>query len=242
MKVRGGIFTFVVFLVLLTAGCAGSDVGDGGNGEASEPTVEQTYTGSGKPVLMLGRSTMWGWFKSWGWDGTPESMPLEREGYALTYTEIAYPPEIASDAVRAVERAPDDSVVFFKFCFDDFPGWEEAEERFQEQKDWITEVADATRRRGMNLIIGNALPKTASATESTLVAEHREFNAWLEEFAAGRDDVWVYDFYTVLTGPDGSLKKQYATSSDDPHPNGSAYSALDPTLFELLAEVTRSEG
>jgi len=239
----------VMLAVVVLAALFGAGCGSQGKPATKQPPSEDRTaqvaaagdsSGAGtKPVLMLGRSVMWGWFKHWGWDGSIESMPLAKNGYSLTYREIATPPDIAASAAGFMEEAPEGSVVFFKFCFDDFPGGEDAVARFEQQKEWVAQVAAKAEERGQPLIIGNALPKVSAATDPTLVAEHKEFNAWLEEFANGSGGkVRVYDFYGMLAAPDGALTAEYATSADDSHPNDEGYSQLDPSLFSLLDEVT----
>jgi len=239
------VVSVVVLAVVLIAGCQAH------NESADEQSVHEgttagkaitagTPAGDTKPVLMLGRSVMWGWFKHWGCDGTPESMPIERDGYSLTYSEIAAPPDIATSATDRMDEAREGSVVFFKFCFDDFPGGEDAATRFEDQKDWIEAVVAKAEERRQRVIIGNALPKVALSTDPTLVAEHRQFNARLADYAANSDgNVLVYDFYGVLAGSDGALKADYASSPDDSHPNDRGYAELDPSFFELLGQVAQ---
>jgi lysophospholipase L1-like esterase len=131
-------------------------------------------------------------------------------------------------------------VVFFKFCFDDFPGAEEAASRFEEQKAWIEQVVQKAAERNQTLIIGNALPKVAMSTDPTLVAEHQDYNAWLSDYAANSGGrVYVYDFYGILADSDGAEKASYASATDDAHPNDQAYAELDPSFFQLLDEVAR---
>jgi hypothetical protein len=208
--------------------------------QTTEEQTDITVAGSGIPVLMLGRSVMWGWFKHWGWDGAIESMPFNKDGYSLTYRELAPPPDIATSATGFMDEAPEGSVVFFKFCFDDFPGAEEAASRFEEQKAWIQQVVEKAQERNQTLIIGNALPKVAMSTDPTLAAEHRDYNAWLNDYAAsGGSRVRVYDFYSILTDPDGAEKTSYASAADDSHPNDEAYTELDPSFFKLLDEIAR---
>jgi len=206
--------------------------------EAGEEAVATTVDAGAKPVLMLGRSVMWGWFKHWGWDGAFESMPFQKDGYSMTYVELQEPPDIAGSAKEHMDEAPEGCPVFFKFCFIDFHSGEDS--TFEEQKKWVEQVADRAEQTGHPLIIGNALPKTGPETDADLVAEHRRFNEWLEGFASQREGrVWVYDFYGILTDSEGAIQKSYASASDDAHPNDKAYDALDPSLFELLQEVTR---
>jgi len=225
----------VMLVALLGAGCAGQSESES---EEDQGAIEGTSDSGGEPVLMLGRSVMWGWFKHWGWDGAVESLPIGKSGYSLTYGEMQEPPAIADSAMEFMDEAPEGSIVFFKFCFVDFHGGEDS--TFEDQKQWVEQVADKAEERDQLLIVGNALPKTDSETDAALVAEHERFNEWLEDFASERDGkVWVYDFYGVLADSGGAIKESYASAPDDPHPNDEAYSELDPSLFDLLDEVAR---
>ncbi len=210
-----GLFTVV-------AGCGG--------------TVEQEKTPAGpaggapdpaKTVTMNGRSVMSGWMDHWGytWEG-----PVERNGYFLDYRELNGDDMAPSFAANVEGLAPG-SVVFFKFCFVDFDG-SNLERREQE----VEEVIRTAKDGGLKLIIGNALPVRKADGSPELLREYKGFNAFLLEKA--RDNpgvVWAYDFYGVLAGPDGWLKPGYDTG--DSHPTGDAYSALDPSFFELLGGV-----
>ncbi len=249
MGARRRIFVLVV-LVAIAAACVGC-------GSDGEPTAEPSGTempaagqaapatgpeggdSDGRPVLLLGRSVMGGWFTHWGWDGSPESMPLARDGYALTYGEVSGPPDIASSAVRYMEQAPEGGIVVFKFCFVDFLGDEDADARLAQQEGWVETVAAKARERGQHLIVGNALPQVASATTPQLVAEHRAFNTWLDGFAADSGGaVSVLDLHATLAGSDGTLEAEYAASPDDSHLNDRGYAELDRVLFDLLGEVS----
>ena len=239
----------LVALAAIAVACAGC--GSGGESpaepsEARQPAAEQAASATGpeggdsesRPVLLLGRSVMGGWFTHWGRDGSPESMPVVRDGYALTYGEVSGPPDIASSAVQHMEQAPEGGIVVFKFCFVDFLGDDDADTRLAQQKGWVETVAAKARERGQHLIVGNALPQVASATTPQLVAEHRAFNAWLEGFAADSGGaVSVLDLHGTLAGSDGALEAGYAASPDDSHLNDRGYAELDRVLFGLLGEV-----
>ncbi|GAB4279025.1 MAG: hypothetical protein Kow0056_11870 [Coriobacteriia bacterium] len=188
------------------------------------------------PVLMLGRSVMGGWFAHWGWDWESQ---VSREGYALDRGELSPPPEIADVACEYIAEAPAGAIVFFKFCFEDFwgEGGEASRQQLEDMKVWVMQVADCARDHGMPIVIGNALPKVAQYTDSPLVEQHEAFNEWLEEFASGRTEVYVVDQYSVLAGPDGALRPEFALSEDDSHLNETAYEALDPVLFATLDEA-----
>jgi hypothetical protein len=244
------LFLAVLVLAALVVGCTSSaddsaseqsstaseDGGESANDDSPDSDSSADESG-GAEVLMMGRSVMGGWFQSWGWnwDG-----PVEREGYTLTYGELETPPEIASSACDHIAQAPEGSVVFFKFCFDDFWGDSGARgnRQVQELEGWVEEVAACAEDRGVVLVVGNALPKVAEYTDSALVLQHRNFNSWLDEFAEGNPNVYVVDVYGPLTDSDGALRSEYAVGATDSHLTPEAYEALDPLLFEVLAEAS----
>lgn len=192
------------------------------------------FGGRETDVLMMGRSVMGSWFSHWGHDG---GTPVERHGRRLLYREIEGPEGIARSASEAIGEVPAGTTVFFKFCFVDFaaPDAAGARDELERNKGYVLEVIDAAEARGVQLIIGNALPNVASQTNRYLVDEHRDYNAWLDEVAGEHPDtVRVFDQYSVLADDDGALKAAYAISRDDAHLNERAYDALDAAFFDFL--------
>jgi hypothetical protein len=238
----GIVLALAVVLVAALAlfGCTDSEPADsdaGDNGSSTPAPVAGT-----QPVLMLGRSVMEAWFAymdpEWDWES-----PIVRDGYSLMYGSMETPPDIARSACAFIRNADPDTVVFFKFCFDDFWGGSgsEGREELDNLIGWAEEVAECAADRGLILIVGNALPKVASYTEPDLIAQHRAYNEWLEGFAAGRPgEVYVFDLYGPLTGADGTLKREFSLERDDSHLNSTAYDLLTPRLLELLGRVSES--
>lgn len=186
---------------------------------------------------MLGRSVMGGWMAHLAADGTT---PVERDGYALTYGELASPPDIASSAIERLGAAAPGSVVVFKHCFVDFeaPNAATAASVLARNRSAVSAVADAAEERGVTLIVGTSLPQVRSASSPALVAQHRSYDEWLRSEARRRGFA-VLDLNAVLAGADGALRPEYAASPDDAHLNDAAYAELDTRLFDLLDEVTR---
>jgi len=63
------------------------------------------------------------------------------------------------------------------------------------------------------------------------------FKLCFEDFASGRENCWIFDFYGILADAGGNLKRSYATGSEDSHPNGSAYRALAFRFRGLFEEA-----
>jgi hypothetical protein len=213
----------VVSLSLAAAGCGKKKEKTNVEREEKEEAAEASH---GKAVLMNGRSVMQGWMQHWGykWEG-----PVEENGYSLDYKELDAE-DMAGSFRDNISGLPAGSVVFFKFCFADFNG-----ENLNELENTVDEVIATAREKGIKLIIGNALPMNEEGGSKGLVSEYKKYNAFLEKKATENPGVWIYDFYTVLAGPDGLLKPEYDTG--DSHPNDDAYTALDESFFPLLGRV-----
>ncbi|MFH1151209.1 MAG: SGNH/GDSL hydrolase family protein [Actinomycetota bacterium] len=214
-------------LAVISAGCGG----DSGTGESETQVTEQTTpseeSGARGDVTMCGRSVMYGWLQHWGYQG---SGTVGHDGYTFDYRELDGSNMVGSfkDAVGGL---PAGSPVFFKFCFVDFDG-----SNLAEREEQVDEVVAFAREKGLKLVIGNALPVHEQDAPDGILDEYRSFNEFLEQKAASNPDVWVYDFYGVLAGPDGFLKAEYDTG--DSHPNDEAYTELDVTFFPLLGTVS----
>lgn len=224
----------IVFLLVAAVAVAGCGASAPPQAEqvSEEPSTEEASdeapasTDPSHTVTMNGRSVMGGWMVHWGFDWNG---PVSENGYTFDYKELDGAEMPGSFAENVSGLAPG-SVVFFKFCFADFDG-----SNLAQREDEIEQVISKAREKGLKLIIGNALPVRAEEGSPELREEYEQFNAFLQEQAAANPDVWIYDFYSVLAGPDGFLKGEYET--EDSHPNDGAYSALDPSFFELLSGV-----
>ncbi|MDP1809326.1 MAG: SGNH/GDSL hydrolase family protein [Actinomycetota bacterium] len=207
------------------------------NGSGTVAAKAQTGTEGAKrkQIWMMGRSVMAGWFAHMGSDGI---RPVKRGRFVFTYKAIAPPPKIVNSVrkhLAAAERRP---MVFFKLCFVDFEGGtqEDAQANLTRNKTYIRRayrvVVTTYHKR---LIIGNALPKVAGETDTWLVWNHQQYNAWLNGFAAGHPgQVYIFSMYDVLRDGSGNLRADYATSASDSHPNDAGYSALDAVYLPFL--------
>ncbi len=238
MRTRwGAIAVALAVAVGVTAACGcGGQAGSGGAGKDKAKTAPAGAATGGTPtkVLMLGRSVMGAWFSHWGYDGTN---PVVRDGLSLTYREVEGPDGIARSASEAIAGAEPGSTVFFKFCFVDFTGSDDqsARDELERNEGFVREVVAAAEKRGVSLIIGNALPQVASQSNSSLVREHRAYNAWLDKLASEHSGtVRVFDEYSVLAGANGALRPDFASAPDDAHPNDKAYDALDEAFFAFM--------
>ncbi len=236
-----GLLALVMLLVIaifLATGCTKSEETATENEETVEETDDQDQIDqSGKQkIMMMGRSVMGGWFEHWNQDSSYE---VSRNGYYLYYRELETPPQIVQSAEEYADEIDDDqTIVFFKLCFDDFYAGDrsEAKSNLADNKKYMREVyAAVVEEHGLKLIIGNALPKVKEYTDSSLVSHHRSFNKWLEDFAQDHSgDVYVFDQYSVLTDSKGNLKSGYSLDREDSHLNDKAYTALDDAFFDSL--------
>jgi hypothetical protein len=184
-------------------------------------------------VYMLGRSVMAGWFSHWG------GSPYSQDRFTLEYHEVQPPPDIVASAQAIIDSLTlcDQPVLFFKLCFVDFVGGDSvaAQENLDRNVGYVDSVYAAAIRRGLKMIVGNALPQVANATDQWLVWNHRQYNQRLLALAAQHPDtLQVFDLYSVLADGSGNLKSGYATGPDDSHPNDAGYTALDSAYFPFL--------
>lgn len=211
-------------LFFLPAGCTS-------HSSADADTVE--IPAGEAAVLMCGRSVMAGWFGSWGAD---TSAPHAFCDHTLYYGELSSPPEIVESFEEQISRHPGVTTVFFKLCFEDFSGGdrEEAAANLARNKDYIRRAYATGHDRNLTILFGNALPKVEGETSADLAWNHREYNAFLDDFCRSRSDCRIFDFYGVLAVADGSLKPAYAAGAEDSHLNDAAYAVLNSRLCEAL--------
>lgn len=197
-------------------------------------------------VAMAGRSTMQLWFKHWNWPyplrikTTYKPWPIAYRRYSTDKVHMVYLPLEGPKAgqpgsvfgermIAGFERGLSGDhydAAFFKFCFVDFSvSDEDREERFGNLTGTIEKAREVAAKRGLKLIVGNALP-LPEPSEATLRLQ-RDFNEWLRRFATSRDDVLVFDVFSLLADEKGRLHKGLAKSPDDPHPGEKAFAVLD---------------
>lgn len=212
MKIIGAYGLLALALIL--AGCE-SDSGSG-----VIPRGEGT-------ILMCGRSVMAGWMDYLGDDVG---------GRAPVYGGLETPPGIVGSFSAQVAANPEARIAFFKLCFEDFAGGDRdtATANLERNKSYVEQAYAVCAGAGVGMIVGNALPQVSDYTDGDLVWNHRQYNAFLADFAASHANCWVFDFYGTLAGPGGSLKGSYASGSEDSHPNGAAYRALSGKLRDLF--------
>ncbi|MBI2570167.1 MAG: hypothetical protein HYV63_24455 [Candidatus Schekmanbacteria bacterium] len=213
--IGAGVMSFLL-------GCGSADKVSGPGGD-DEPGT--------RPVLMLGRSVMAGWFAHWGSD---TSSAVSFAGRTLHYGSLDSPPGIADSGCGYVDgvEASEGWLVFFKLCFEDFAGGtrEEAEANLSANKAYVDQVVSCARNRGISLLLGNALPKVAADTDAELVWNHEEYNAYLRQLDEAADDVRVVDLYGRLANSAGELRSDYSVDPYDSHLKDAAYRSLDGEL------------
>jgi hypothetical protein len=203
-----------------------------------------------KTILMMGRSTMTLWFKHWNWPPLlrwkttyrPWPLPWDTkvfDGFNLFFSPLANPgspgpgqdwgdPTVESLKKAVDSRSPD--AVFFKFCFVDFQvNSENRRQRFTDLKRSFAEVFSYCQERDIKLLLGNALPLARPNPDAVIL--QREFNQWLEEYAAVKEDVYVFELFEPFINPDGALRREFWKAADDHHFNDKAYNILDANLF-----------
>jgi len=205
-------------------------------------TNQSPATAKNKGVLMLGRSVTRNWMDYLGAeyvcddpDCNSATHRANLSGYQLINVELSSPPDIADSAISAVDTYGNEAdTVFFKLCFVDFES-DESGSNLAANEGYVQKVYDEiVTKRHKKLIMGNALPKVKGETDSALVANHKAYNAWLNNFASTHSDIKVLDLYGTVSESDGSLKSSYAVDSEDSHLNSAAYAQITPKFLSLL--------
>ena len=178
-------------------------------------------------ILMCGRSVMAGWMDSFG---------FEVGGRVPVYGGLETPPGIVGSFAAQVAGNPEANIAFFKLCFEDFAGGDRdtAAANLERNKSYVEQAYAVCANAGVGMIVGNALPQVSAYTDGDLVWNHRQYNAFLDDFAAGHENCWVFDFYGTLADSGGRLKGSLASGSEDSHPNGRAYKALAGKLKDMF--------
>jgi hypothetical protein len=207
-------------------------------------------------VIMFGRSTMSLWFKHWNWPyplrlkTTYKPWPIPYKTYSqgklyLKYFTVNGPEtrktgaQFGEKMLQSVQEGLDSDkydAAFFKFCFVDFPvkSNEEKEKRIKDLKDVVIKVHAMASQRNMKLIVGNALPLPKPNDET--LSLQKDYNTWLQEYAARNRDVLVFDLFGPITDKDGRLIMDYRQAIGDDHPGEKAYALLDKTFFSQVEE------
>lgn len=96
-------------------------------------------------------------------------------------------------------------------------------------------------------VIWTNAPLVAAATNDLEAQLSHQFCRWAKDtlyrgldpvFGSFPPNVYVFDFFHLLVGPDYKLYPMYAASSSDSHPNSAATSYIAPVLVEEICAAT----
>lgn len=200
------------------------------------PSPTPHLEGGNLTLLMLGRSVTENWAGFMGLESDGTGYSGDYGGLHIITRHIDTPPDLPDSVDTYMEEAGGAAdVVFFKLCFEDFST--EAGENIERNEGYVQRAYEAVVvRHHKGLIIGNALPMVQTQTTPGLVQNHREYDAWLEEFARSHAGVCVLDLHGALATAAGYLNPDYASAPDDSHPNERGYEVITPLLLEKARE------
>ncbi len=201
-------------------------------------TQKQSAIGT---FYMLGRSVLEGWFVHWGWDWD-DTHPVVRDSFTIYHRYNAGPDEGMVDTTRSIVGhipSTPKPVIFFKLCFVDFTGGTQADAdaNLSRNKAIVDSVYKiVVTDRGYQLIIGNALPVPSGSIDQYIVWSQTQYNSYLSTLHTQHpNQVFVFDFYSVLAGTNGAIKNEYTDGEpDDAHLNEAGYNAIDTPFFNFL--------
>jgi len=110
--------------------------------------------------------------------------------------------------------------------------------RPEDYRNNIRAMLTLARAEGIAVVLGAIPPADGDgyAAVPGVAARVRELNAWLREEATRRGAVHA-DYWSVLAGPDGTMRREL--SGDGLHPDPSAFALLEPVARNALAEAGR---
>ena len=101
-------------------------------------------------------------------------------------------------------------------------------------------MTDIARRNGIRVVLASITPAARypwrPGVES--VAEIRELNAWLKQYAAEQKLVYL-DYYTAMADAGGAMKP--GLSSDGVHPTVAGYAVMAPLAEAAIAQALKQE-
>jgi lysophospholipase L1-like esterase len=101
-------------------------------------------------------------------------------------------------------------------------------------------MTDIARRNGIRVVLASITPAARypwrPGVES--VAEIRELNAWLKQYAAEQKLVYL-DYYTAMADAGGAMKP--GLSSDGVHPTEAGYAVMAPLAEAAIAKALKQE-
>ncbi len=160
------------------------------------------------------------------------------DGWAAVFRQSA----TAADE-SAFRRMLDYDVIVFKSCF---PVSNIADEETLAgyARDYLV-IRDVMDAHPEKLFIAfTPPPLVPNETEPENAARARRWALYLsaESYVGGRANLAVFDFFSLLAGPDGMLRPEYRGDEWDSHPNATANETIGPLLVAFIdAAVARWE-
>ncbi len=112
---------------------------------------------------------------------------------------------------------------------------------------WRHIVKVMNQHRENFFVIWTNAPLVAGATNTMEAALSKRFCIWAKDtlatgldpgFGAFPPNVYVFDFFRKLTGPNGMMLPMYAASSGDSHPNAAATALVAPQFVQEIFDAS----
>jgi len=101
-------------------------------------------------------------------------------------------------------------------------------------------MTDVARRNGIRVVLASITPAARYPWRPDVesVPEIRELNAWLKQYAAEQNLVYL-DYYSAMADADGAMKP--GLSSDGVHPTEAGYAVMAPLAEAAIAQALKQE-
>lgn len=131
-------------------------------------------------------------------------------------------------------------VILFKSCFP--TSNIESDARLADYKSYYRRIMDRMAKYPDKIfIIVTQPPEVPRNSDANASSRARSFVNWLksDEYLAGHDNVFVFDFFDKLSGGDNFLRSGYRTDEYDAHPNMKANETIGPIFVSFIDRVIR---
>ncbi len=250
------MFLIGMVSVFIIVGCSGGGGGDdGGSGGVVTP-------GGEAEIILLHHSTggvIWdGGVQAWFEQNAPQYSIMEQwfpgavdGNYPYDYWNIWVNHGVAGDSTLETLTAQYQAIVF-KHCFpvseidEDTGSPNIASEEKRLENYYLQYNALKAKLHGFpntRFIVWTGAMQVAGAIDESQARRTNAFFAWVKNnWDEPGDNIYIWDFYELETEGGLYLRPEYASSTDDAHPNAAFAQRVAPLLGQRIVNVLEGRG
>jgi hypothetical protein len=173
------------------------------------------------------------------WTGTNFDVPgdnTDPDGFATIFAQpLRDPPDNTFSNLMQYD------VIAFKSCFPTSNIGDDAQ--LAEYQSYYLSIRDRIDQYPQQIfIIVTQPPEVPANSDPQAGARARAFANWLQsgEYLSGHPNIFVFDFFDLLTGNDNFLRPEYRMDEYDAHPNELANRTIGPLFVDFIDQAIRS--